>query len=177
MQEIRRDDETYERFLNRFTRDRERIFAFISSLVPHGADAEDVFQRCSLVLWRKFSEFDEQQNFLTWACGVARYEVYNYLRASGRDRLRFDDDLVQQLATERIATLSRYEDRLKALGSCLKGLTGEQRRLLDAAYGPGGSVKSFAELTGSAVQTLYNRLAQLRRRLFDCIQSKLASQE
>lgn len=177
MQDSHRQGQEYEEFLHRFTRDRERIFAFVCSLVPRLADAEDVFQKCSLVLWRKFGEFERDESFLAWACGVARFEVCNHQKTIGRDRLHFDEDLVHQLALHRIESLSDYDDRISALRSCLKGLSEEQRRLLDAAYGRGETVKQFAQATGSAVQTLYNRLGRLRRQLFDCIQNRLASQE
>jgi RNA polymerase sigma-70 factor (ECF subfamily) len=177
MQESRPLGQDYEEFLNRFTRDRERIFAFVCSLVPRLADAEDIFQKCSLVLWRKFGEFQKHESFLAWACGVARYEVCNFLRTMGRDRLCFDDELIQQLAIQRIESLSEYDDRLSALRNCMKGLTEEQRGLLDAAYGHGNTVKQLAKATGSAVQTLYNRLGKLRRQLLDCIENRLAAQE
>ena len=59
----------YEEFLRLFTQERERMFAFIYSMIPRQADAEDVFQRSSLVLWRKFHEFRQGEDFLAWACG------------------------------------------------------------------------------------------------------------
>ena len=87
----------YEEFLKLFARDRERIFSYIYSLLQHHADSEDVFQRCSLLLWRKFSRFDREGSFLSWACGVALYEVRNFLRVAGRDRMQLDVDLISQL--------------------------------------------------------------------------------
>lgn len=180
MAEVRENQdaaEHYEEFLRLFARERERVFAYIYSLIPRQADAEDVFQQCSLVLWRKFDSFDRQASFLAWACGVARLEVCNYLRTAGRDRLHFDDELVQQLAARRVESLSQHDDRLAALRTCLKELTQQQRALIDAAYGSGGTVKRLAEATGSAVQTLYNRLGRLRRRLLECVQRKLAAAE
>lgn len=166
----------YEQFLHSFTRDRERIFAFVFSQIPRLADAEDVFQLCSLVLWRKYGEFQQDQSFLAWACGVARFEVLNYLRTTGRDRLQFDDQLVEQLAQQRLERPSLYDDHLQALRQCLKNLTQEQQQLIQAAYGSGESVKRLAERSGTAVQTLYNRLGKLRRQLLACVQGKLATQ-
>lgn len=168
--------ELYEEFLEVFARDRERILAYIFSLVPHSADAEDIFQKCSLVLWRKFGEFHRDQAFLAWACTVAAYEVLNYLRTSSRNRLHFDDDLVRQLAEHRTHSLPEYDNRLSALRDCLKRLTVEQRDLIEAAYGSTPTIKEFARTTGIAVQTLYNRLGRLRRQLLECVQHKLATQ-
>ena len=169
--------EPYEEFLEVFACHREQILAYIFSLVPHSADAEDIFQKCSLVLWRKFGEFQRDQAFLPWACGVAAYEVRNYLRTSSRNRLHFDDDLLRQLAEHRTHSLPEYDDRLSALRDCLKRLTVEQRDLIDAAYGRKPTIQEFARATGSAVQTLYNRLGRLRRQLLECVQHKLATED
>jgi RNA polymerase sigma-70 factor len=166
----------YEEFLKLFARDRERIFAYIYSLLPHHADAEDVFQRCSLLLWRKIGHYDGRGGFLSWACGVAFYEVCNFLRVAGRNRLRFDLDLVSQLAERRLETIDRDEERLAALGRCLEKLKDDERTLIEHVYGEDHSVKELAESTGRASQTLYNRLSQIRRKLFDCVQHALATQ-
>jgi DNA-directed RNA polymerase specialized sigma24 family protein len=37
-------DERYETFLRCFAQERDRVFAYVQSLLPHRADAEDVFQ-------------------------------------------------------------------------------------------------------------------------------------
>jgi RNA polymerase sigma-70 factor (ECF subfamily) len=166
----------YEEFLNLFARDRERIYAYIFSLLPHRADAEDVFQRSSILLWRKLEQFDRQGSFFAWACGVAYYEVCNFLRVAHRDRLQFDIELVGQLAERRRETLGRDEDCRAALRRCLDHLKGGDRELIDQVYYGDRSVKELAETTGRAPQTLYNQLSQIRRRLFDCMQRRLAAE-
>ncbi len=168
--------ELYEKFLEQFARDRERIFAYIYSLLPHLADAEDVFQRSSVVLWRKFGEFEPETNFLAWACTVAAFEVRNFLKTAQRDRLQFDQELINQLAANRIKALPYSEDRLSALQGCLQELSRDQRKLVDTAYGNESSIKDLAETTGRASQTLYNQLGKLRRQLLNCVQRKLAAQ-
>lgn len=171
------DADLYEEFLTLFARDRERVFAYIFSLLPHHADAEDVFQRCSLLLWRKFGQFDRGGRFLSWACGVALYEVRNFLRTVGRDRLRLDADLLAQVAERRLESLERDEDRLDALRRCVERLRGPERELVQLVYGGDRSIKDLAETTGRATQSVYNQLSQIRRRLFDCVQRTLAVQE
>ena len=166
----------YEEFLNFFARDRERIYAYIYSLLPHHADAEDVFQRSSILLWRKIDQFDRGGNFLAWACGVAFYEVCNFLRVADRDRLQFDIDLVGQLAERRRETIGRDEECTTALRRCLERLNGGERELIQQVYYGDCSVKELAEKTGRAPQTLYNQLSQIRRRLFHCMQRALAAE-
>jgi RNA polymerase sigma-70 factor len=165
-------DARYEEFLTLFAQHRERVFGFIYSLVPNFADAEDVFQRCSLVLWRNFDSFDRQRSFLAWACGVAANEVRNALRTRRRDRLRFDDELVGLLAEARPARLERYDERFDALEGCLAGLKAADRELVRVAYEPGARLADHAAASGRALQSLYNRLTQLRRLLLDCVERK-----
>jgi RNA polymerase sigma factor (sigma-70 family) len=88
----------YAEFLRYFAKHHGRLFGYIYSLLPNRADAEDVFQRTSLVLWQKFDRYDPSEPFFPWACGVAFYEVRNFLRVSNRERLRFNSELLGKLA-------------------------------------------------------------------------------
>ena len=63
-------------------RHQSQLFGYIYSLVRDLDDADDLFQQTSLVLWDKFDLFDPSRSFVGWACGVARYEVLNFLRSA-----------------------------------------------------------------------------------------------
>jgi RNA polymerase sigma-70 factor (ECF subfamily) len=163
-----------EEFLRQFAAGHDRLFAYIYSLLPRRPDAEDVFQRTSLVLWQKFATWDSASPFLTWACGVAFYEVRNFLRVASRDRLRFGDGLLETLAREREASLARRDERVAALQECLKGLETHDRDLLRKAYADEEAIRELARRDGVAAQTLYNRLNDLRRRLHQCVEGARA---
>jgi len=167
-------DEQYEYFLGAFARDRDRLFRYIFSLLPNHSDAEDVFQRCSLVMWRKFTEFDRDRNFLSWACGIAFNEVRHYLRTSGQQKLKFDSDLLSQISDTRISSLDASTNLLSHLAGCVKQLSPRDQELVRAAYGEKDTLKEFAQSTNLAVQTLYNNLGRIRRQLLDCVRRKLA---
>ena len=55
------DPQQYERFVSLFAQVHDNLFAYVYSLLPHRSDAEDVFQQTSLVLWRKFGEFQRKR--------------------------------------------------------------------------------------------------------------------
>ncbi len=165
----------YEEFIQLFSRTRHRIFAYIFALVPHQADAEDVFQRSSLILWNKFSDFDRERPFLPWACSIAHYEVRNFLRSARRDRLYFDEELVEQIAVARTSKAVESENRLDALRLCMERLKTTERELIEQAYGSEFTIKEFAEASGVSPQTLYNRIGLARSKLSDCLKMRLAS--
>ena len=87
-------------------------------------------------------------------------------------RLRFSDDLLSSMAEERTRSLERRDDRLDALDDCLKRLESAERELLDRAYRDESRIKDLAQRDGRAVQTLYNRLNQIRRKLMECVDSR-----
>ena len=157
-------------FITLFGERQQQILGYIAALVPNWQDAEDVFQRTSLVLWEKFDDFDPQRDFLKWACGVAYYEVRNHFRTKGRDRLCFNDELMNTIADQRL-TQPKQSERTAALKLCLGKFDDSERRLVIQAYAGEGNIKQLAEREGRAAQTIYNRLSQLRRRLLECIDS------
>lgn len=165
-----------ERFLRLYAEHHERLLAHIFCLLPNEQDARDVFQKTSLVLWRKFDQFQEEADFLAWACGIAYYEVRNFLRVAGRDRLRFNDELLKILSEERIERRRHSDRRAQLLTECIQKLSPTDRDLVHQVYGSGRSVKELAEEIGRAVQTVYNRLNLIRRRLLMCVQRSLAEQ-
>ena len=170
-------DERYEEFLQHFLLDQARIFSYIRSLLPQYADAQDVFQRCSLTLWRHFDQFDQQRLFLPWACTIALNEVRNFRRVHGRDKLHLAEDLFEQLAERRSDSLVRRDRRSLALRTCVESLKQADRELVQHVYEDSRPVEEIAKSTGKAMQTLYNRLSILRRQLLQCIEKRIASEE
>jgi RNA polymerase sigma-70 factor, ECF subfamily len=167
-------DDVYVRFHENFACDRDRIFAYIYAMLPHQADAEDVFQRTSMLLWKKFGQYDGEEGFLAWACTVAHYEVLNFLRTAQRHRLQFDHDLINQIADLRKSGHGESDYRLDALRCCLQGLKGAEREVVEIAYRSEESLREYAESSGAALQTLYNRVSLARRKLLACVKRRVA---
>jgi len=162
-----------EAFLKEFALHHDRLFAYLFSLLPHRPDAEDVFQRTSLVLWQKFDQWEPGSDFLSWACSVAFYEARNFIRIASRDRLRFGEAVLESLAKDRAATLRRRDERVAALQQCLSRLDRDERELLQRAYVDEESIRELARRDGQAAQTLYNRLNLIRKRLLNCTDLRL----
>jgi RNA polymerase sigma-70 factor len=159
----------HDLFLKLFVQDRDRIFAYVRGLLPNHADAEDVFQRCSLLLWHKFAEFDKDRPFFPWACGIAYYEVRNFIRVASRDRLYFDAELLDSLSETRAKSLASGNGRLDSLHSCFEKLKSSDREMLQVVYEGIQTAAELAVTQGKSLQTIYNRLSQVRRQLIDCI--------
>jgi RNA polymerase sigma-70 factor (ECF subfamily) len=175
------DSDHHADFIRLLNAVHRRLLAYLVSLLGNRHDAEDVLQRASVTMWRRFYSFDASrttvnEDFLSWACTVAFYEAKNFQRAAARSRLQFSEELLAIVAEERVADLSSVDDRAAALEHCLGRLDDASQRLVEAAYFEEGSLLKLAEQLGRAPQTLYNKLNIIRRKLAECVMQRLASE-
>ncbi len=154
---------------------QSQLFGYIHCLLRNFSDSEDLFQQTALVLWRKFDEYDRGRSFLSWACGVARLEVANFLRTRSRSRLYFSDDLNLLLieSQDRMSAIDA-DARRAALGKCMDRLSEWDRGLLMECYGEEDlRVTEVASEQGRSSQSVHNSLRRIRRTLFACVQRTL----
>jgi len=169
-------EDSYSTFVGLFTRHEGGLRAFVRTLLPTWGDTDEVMQEVSLVAWRKFDQFDPETDFMRWAATIARFEALNYRRSMARDRLVFDEDIVQLLARECEEEMADLEPRRRALESCLKKLPEHRRRLILRAHTPGQKMKPIAEEVGVTPNALYKTVERIRLTLFRCIEETLRTQ-
>jgi RNA polymerase sigma-70 factor (ECF subfamily) len=146
----------------------------VRRLVPSRADADDVMQEISVVLWEKFETFRDGGDFRAWAFGVARFAVLAWLRDRARDRLVLDEEVVTKIAGESAEDEPRLERQREALERCMKKVPADQRELLMQAYQPDSRIHELAQGSGRTVSGFYQWLHRMRRALLDCIRRALA---
>ena len=142
------------------------IAGFAGNLDIPRQDADDVLQETNVVLWQKREDFTEGTNFWAWACRIAQFQVLSLRKQQQRDRLRFDDDLIEQLATESVEMPS---DRQEALEKCLDGLSDRKRELISLRYGTDLPAAKVAEKLGLTRGAVYDSLYNIRLSLAHCI--------
>jgi RNA polymerase sigma-70 factor, ECF subfamily len=154
-----------------------RIYGYIHSLVPNVTDADDLMQQTTLILWKKFGEFDRQRSFFSWACGIARLEVTNFLRSRGRRQRHFSDEFnLMLIQAHEEMTDGELEDRREALSGCVEKLHERDRELIAECYGEDSGVHAAADRRGRSTQSIHNSLRRIRRTLFECITRTLGQQ-
>jgi RNA polymerase sigma-70 factor (ECF subfamily) len=167
----------HEQFAERFVRSQDRIYAYVATLLPNRADAEEVFQQTSLVLWKKWQQFDAGRDFVAWACGMAHHEAQNFLRKHrDRGRVYLSDDVLAEVARARLDAHDVLEARRQALQRCLDELGPDNRALLERCYAGTDTIKAIAAELGKQPNMLYMMLKRLRRSLFDCVNRTLKTE-
>lgn len=170
------ESDRYEEFLRLFTRDQRRVVAYIQMLIHDRTVADDVFQETSLVLWRSFSSFRPEAEFIPWALGIARHQVLRYWRTQRRDRHVFSESLVSELADDAIGLIGEIEPRQESLDRCVEHLTDRQRGLIQMFYGENQSASLIAVRWNRSVHAVYKALKVMRRSLLECVEQKLAEE-
>ena len=166
----------HELFLTLFTANESAVRAYVRRLVPTRNDAADVMQAVSLVLWKKFRELEQPDDFRKWSFGVARYEALAWLRDKARDRLVLAEDVLHTVAHESAQDEERLSAQREALEGCLEKMPEEQRTVILAAYAPDAAIQDVAKQSGRTVAAFYQWLHRMRLRLLECTRRTLQAE-
>lgn len=162
-----------EEFIRLLAQSYRSIDSYARTLVSNPADAEDCVQEVSLLLWRKFDEFDRGGNFARWARGFVRRVAKNHHRKKRPRYLALDDDLIDQLGALQGGIHEILELRRKQLADCLTKLPPADRKLISAYYKQGESIAELSQKVGRTAAAIYQALRRARLALHHCIDRHL----
>ena len=168
--------EQLSRFVERLTEAQSALYGAIHTLLAGNPNVADVLQETNRVLWRKAADYDPARPFLPWALTIARFEVMAQRKRQSRDRLVFDDALLDDIAAE-YERQSVHDGALQALEGCLQKLPTHQRELVDRRYVHGESVNDIAARQGRAANAISALLYRIRSVLAQCLERTRAKEE
>jgi RNA polymerase sigma-70 factor, ECF subfamily len=165
-------------FLRLFLQNQRGLYAYVLTLLPNRADADDVLQETSLVMWDKFDADAPPTDFLAWGRRIAYHKVLDFYKKATRAQARLSRVFVERIAqsTSIEAESLRSEERRTALAACIEKLPPRDRDLLNRRFAEGATTVSTSEQLGRSVEAVYKALAKLRQSLFDCVQKSLAKE-
>jgi RNA polymerase sigma-70 factor (ECF subfamily) len=167
-----------QQFLPLFVQNQRRLYAYILTLLPNRADADDVLQEVSLVMWDKFDEDHPPADFTAWGCRIAYFKVLDFSKKRQRSRVLFSQPMLERVAETAVeqAAALQLDERREALAECIAKLGPRDRDLLSRRFSDGATVQSTAAQVGRSADAVYKALARIRRALFDCVSHTLASE-
>jgi RNA polymerase sigma-70 factor (ECF subfamily) len=161
-------------FIELYSAHEVRLRGYVLSLVPRWSDAEDIVQKCSLILWKKFDQYEPGTNFFAWACQIVRFEVKAFGRRMARERIVFNDQFLDAVVAESISSREELQRRIEALQKCVARLSQDQRELLRLRYDERRSVGSVAQVLNRPLDGVYKALSRIRMALHNCIQRRIS---
>jgi RNA polymerase sigma-70 factor, ECF subfamily len=165
----------YEEFVDLFSRNARRVYGYIYTMLPRWADADDVFQETSRVLWQKFGEYRPGTDFFAWARQVARYQVLYFRQRQQRSRVRFTDAFLDALDATASEQFDRFEEEQRALAECVEKLKTRQRDIIFSRFAPEATTKSTAAELGMTTEAVYKAVQRIQATLLQCIEEHIGS--
>jgi RNA polymerase sigma-70 factor, ECF subfamily len=164
-----------EEFVALLARHERLLGAYVMTMVPQPADADDILQEAKVVMWRAFAQFEPGTNFAAWARKVCFHQVLAFRKRRHRDRLDFSDAFIQAVAEEMDQASDTLAQRERALHSCLAKLSTDHRQVLELRYHENLELDDMATRLGRTTTALYRLLSRIRHSLHGCITESLAT--
>lgn len=151
------------------------VSAFVTAVIRDFKDRDDVLQDIAVAAIESFDAYDPRRPFVPWVMGVARNQVGLYLRRRRRDRLTFDQDTVECLATAFTEIGPVQRQRLDALAACLREVTGRAKMLCQLRYCEDLKPAAIAARLDMQPNAVAKALQRIRDQLRVCITRRAAA--
>ncbi len=148
--------------------------------MPHRADAEDVLQEVSAIMWEKYKENEPPRDFIAWGCRIAYFRIQDHRKEHRRRYcVLFSAEMLEQVAgtlAEASADL-QLDNQREALAHCLGKLGRADRELLTERFKEGATTQSTADHVGRSVDAIYKAISRIRKALHECVARTMAAEE
>jgi RNA polymerase sigma-70 factor (ECF subfamily) len=170
------DQQEQERFMRLWTDAQPAVANYLHALVRDPAAARDLVQETALVLFRRFGEYDGNRPFLSWALGVAKFQVLGFHRDAARSCVTFDTELFEQFTEVWAATAPATSERSAALEVCLERLPARPRQMVRLRYFEELNSEEIARRIGSKSAAVRVALQRIREHLRACVEQQLRTE-
>lgn len=169
------DDDGHRRFMAHFLKNRDSLSAFLWVMVGDRHGVEETLQEASVILWEKFSTFQEGSSFGAWARQVALNVVRNARRKLSKAPRPLSDEVVHALADafDRTDGMGDQEEWRDALESCLGKLPASLRQVIDRRYFKGEGLPEVAAQLGRTLAGVNAALCKARNALEACLRKSI----
>ena len=168
------EDRAQDAFLRHFLPVQTPLRAFLLSVMRDQSEADDLFQEVSVILWKKFDNYDASRGFAPWAIGIARLEVLKRRQAHARSRLVFSPEAIESLALAANEVADDADRRQSHLTGCLKKLPVREREIVEMRFEQRKRLSEVAATLVKSVAAVEMMMVRIRRGRRECVEKSLA---
>lgn len=161
-------------FVRQLMQSQNQIYSFILTLVPNWSDADDIMQDTAEVLWRKYGQDIQIENFTGLGIRVAQNLIFNYYRKKKRQEWFLEEQALEDIAQYAERLTGDADSRIRMLHQCLKKLANPDKELIRLRYEEGLKVKTIANVSKRSEDGLYKALGRIHEAIMRCIKRGLA---
>ena len=160
-------------FLTLITQYQSAIRGYIRGSVVDYHDANDVMQKTNAVMCKKEGSWNREIPFLKWAFSIAKYEVLAFYRDRAREKVVFNDEVLELVLQDCEKLVEKVTDRSLAMSHCMTKLADEEKVVLSYKYISRLSSEQIGEEIGRTSNGVRSLLKRLRAGLRECIQFQM----
>lgn len=154
--------------------------AWLAAQAPPGVDVDDVAQRSFVAAFSRLDDYELGTNFAAWLFTIARFQLkteVSRLRRVADYHARYAPDLLQRELERRGSEPPELQQvRLDHLQTCLGQLGEHLARFIRWRYTEEIPLDEMAARSGRSVPAVKKQLWQLRRKLHQCVQARMAAE-
>ena len=154
---------------------QRKLYAFILSMCPNRADAEDILQETNLILCQKCHEYDPDGHFQGWAFSIARFQVMKHITKFRRSKLYFSSETIDNIADEMESNDDLVSTR-KVLQVCYEQLPKHMTEIARLRFKEELNLKEISSRLNRPIGSVSATLHRIRANLRICVKNKLASE-
>jgi RNA polymerase sigma-70 factor (ECF subfamily) len=154
--------------------------AWLAAQAPPGVDVDEVAQRSFVAAFTRLSDYELGTDFAAWLFTIARFHLkteVSRLRRVADYHVRYAPDFLQRELERRSCEPPELQQiRLDHLQTCLGQLGEHLHRFIRWRYAEEIPLDEMAARSGRSVAAVKKQLWQLRRKLHDCVQARMATE-
>ncbi len=156
-----------------WTQAQPAVLAFIRSVTPQLADAEDILQETARQVAMRFKEYDSERPFGAWAMGVAKYKVLEWRRRQKKMAMLFDEEAIEAIHFSYTEKKVDWGEAGRAIDHCLKKASPAAEMLLGLRYLEDLKPAEIARRLNTTANSVSVRLSRARDALKECLEKRL----
>ncbi len=174
---LRGEKAAFEIIVRRFERP---LRAWLATQAPPAVDLDELAQRTFIAAFTRLADFEPGTDFAAWLFSIARFQLKTELTRLKRVadyHARYAPDLLQRELDRRDMEQPELQQvRLDHLRKCLDMLGRHLRRYITWRYEEEIPLEEMAARSGRSLAAVKKQLWQLRRRLHECIETRMAAE-
>lgn len=160
---------TDSQIIDLMTEYQSKLFAYIYSQTTDPEATQEILQETNIVIWKKREQFEFGTSFNAWSQSIAYFQIKAFRQKRRRDRLVFDDEVMDRMSDKAEELEEKYDIRKEKLKVCIGKLKERYRHIVKKRYQDGISVNRIAEEEGIPANTVTQSLFRVRQKLIECV--------
>jgi len=149
------------------------IRGYIRGSIGNYHDCDDVLQKTNIILCKKEDQWNPEIPFLKWAFSVAKYEVLAFYRDRAREKVVFNDEVLELVMIDCEDLAPELTERNIALSHCIEKLSDQNKIILSCKYVSRQSIDEIGKKVNRSSNGVRSLLKRVRMQLRDCVSHKL----